>query len=166
MRQAATCAVTCAILTFTPLAAVGPAGAETRPSLPYYASISAAKARMRTGPARTYPASWLYQRPDLPVRVVALFKEWRKVEDPDGAQGWMQSNLVSATRTAIVHGKAPAAMLDRPTPAAKLLWHVAPGVVGRISHCGGGWCRLDVKGQAGFVEVGALWGVEAAETLP
>lgn len=121
---------------------------------------------MRTGPARTYPASWLYQRADLPVRVVAVFKEWRKVEDPDGTQGWMLGNLVSATRTAIVHGTQPAAMLDRPAPGAKLLWHVAPGVVGRISHCSGGWCRLDVKGQAGFIEIGALWGVEGGETLP
>ena len=42
----------------------------------------------------------------------------------------------------------------------------APGVVGRISECNGGWCRLDVKGQAGFVPVGAIWGVEPGETLP
>jgi SH3-like domain-containing protein len=39
-------------------------------------------------------------------------------------------------------------------------------VVGRLSECGGGWCRLDVKGQAGFVEVADLWGVEGGERLP
>ena len=31
--------------------------ADTKRSVPYYASISATRARMRTGPARTYPAS-------------------------------------------------------------------------------------------------------------
>ena len=42
----------------------------------------------------------------------------------------------------------------------------APGVVGRLSECDGGWCRFDVKGQAGYVEVAGLWGVEAGERLP
>ncbi len=157
---------TCAALSIVGLTAVAPAGADPKQSLPYYASIGAAKARMRTGPARTYPASWLYQRADLPVRVIAVFKEWRKVEDPDGTQGWMQANLVSATRTAIVRAAQPVAMLERPAPGARAMWRAAPGGVGRISHCGGGWCRVDVKGQAGFVETGALWGVESGEVVP
>ena len=121
---------------------------------------------MRTGPARSYPASWLYRRADLPVRVVAQFKEWRKVEDPDGTQGWMQANLLSEARTAIVRGAQPIAMLDRPEPGARLMWRAAPGVVGRVSQCGNGWCRLDVKGRAAFVEQGGIWGVEPGEVLP
>ncbi|WP_082453266.1 SH3 domain-containing protein [Sphingomonas sp. Leaf208] len=138
----------------------------TKKSVPYYASISASRARMRTGPARTYPASWLYQRQDLPIKVVAIFKEWRKVADPDGTEGWMQANLLSGTRTAIVHGAGPVEMREKPVSSAKLLWRAAPGVVGRLSQCGNGWCRMDVKGQAGFVAVGGLWGVEAGEVLP
>jgi SH3-like domain-containing protein len=149
------------------LAADGSAyAAAAKRTLPYYASISAGRARMRTGPDRTYPASWLYQRADLPVRVVATFKTWRKVEDPDGTQGWMLAALLHERRTGIVRGAQPVDMLERPSAGAKLLWRAAPGVVGRLSECGGGWCRFDVRGQAGFVEVGSLWGVEAGERLP
>ncbi len=144
----------------------GALAADAKKTLPYYASITAGRARMRTGPDKTYPASWLYQRADLPVRVIATFKQWRKVEDPDGTQGWMLAALLSERRTAIVRGTQPAELHERPSPGAKLLWRAAPGVVGRLSECGGGWCRLDVKGQAGFVEVGSLWGVEATERLP
>lgn len=140
--------------------------ADAKKSVPYYASISASRARMRTGPARTYPASWLYQRQDLPIKVVAIFKEWRKIADPDGTEGWMQANLLSGTRTAIVHGAEPVDLRDKPATSGKLLWRAAPGVVGRLSQCGNGWCRMDVKGQAGFVAIGGLWGVEAGETLP
>src|SRR3546814_12824954 len=67
---------------------------------PYYASIAASKARMRTGPARTYPATWPYVRADLPIKVVAVYRDWRPVEDPDGTQGWMLANLLSSHRTA------------------------------------------------------------------
>lgn len=155
-----------ASLAFAAAAMALTAAAPSKQSFPYYASISAGKARMRTGPGHNYPASWLYQRADLPVRVVGTLKEWRQVEDPDGTKGWMLGNLISSTRTAIVRGKEPAAMLERPAAGAAVKWRAAPGVVGRISHCDNGWCRLDVKGQAGFVEVSQLWGVEPAETLP
>jgi len=122
---------------------------------------------MRTGPGRTYPASWLYQRADLPVRVVAVFKEWRQVEDPDGTRGWMLGNLLSGRRSAMVRGDEPVAMRDGPSSTAHLSWRAAPGVVGRLSQCEDGWCLFDVKGRRGFVHLdGQLWGVEADETLP
>ncbi|SFP36692.1 SH3 domain-containing protein [Sphingomonas rubra] len=140
--------------------------AQTKRAVPYWASIGAGRARMRTGPARTYPASWLYQRADLPVRVVQVFKEWRKVQDPDGTEGWMQANLLRETRTAIVRAAEPIALREQPSPRAGLAWRAAPGVVGRLSRCANGWCRFDVKGQAGYVEIGGLWGVSAGEVLP
>lgn len=140
--------------------------ADERAKPPYWASIQAGRARVRTGPARSYPASWLYQRADLPVRVVAVFKEWRRIEDPDGASGWMLATLLSSRRTAIVRAAEPIIMRERPSPAAPLAFRAAPGVVGRISECGGGWCRFDVRGQAGYAEISGLWGVEAGERLP
>lgn len=132
---------------------------------PYFASISPARARMRTGPGRAFPASWLYVRGDLPVRVLSVFKEWRRIEDPDGTQGWMLATLISSTRTAIVDGTEPAEMRDRPG-GPRILWRAQAGVVGRVSQCSNGWCRLDVKGQAGFVQTDRLWGVDAGEALP
>lgn len=158
--------ITLALALLIPAAAPTALAAQEAQKPPYWASIRAGQARMRTGPARTYPASWLYRRVDLPVRVVQSFKEWRKVEDPDGTQGWMQANLLSATRTALVRGTVPVMMLDRPVAGGRVLWRAAPRVVGRVSACGNGWCRLDVKGQAGFVELTSLWGVEVGEALP
>ncbi len=141
----------------------GPVGAQKR-KVPYYASIAASKARMRTGPGREYPASWLYQRADLPIRVIDIYKEWRKIEDPDGTQGWMQANLLSEHRTGIVVGTV-ASLLESPRFNAQVEWKAAPGVVGRISRCSRGWCWFDVHGRAGYVEANRLWGVDPQEEL-
>lgn len=159
-------AVTLAIATAGASLGAAADAADPPAKPPFYASIRPSVARMRTGPARTYPASWLYRRADLPLRVVAVFKEWRRVEDPDGTQGWMQGNLLSATRTAIVRADTPVELRERPAASARVLFRAAPGVVGRITECGDGWCRLDVKGQAGYVQIGGLWGVEPGERLP
>lgn len=138
--------------------------AQQRHGLPYFASIAASKARMRTGPGREFPSSWLYQRAGLPVKVVAIYKDWRKVEDPDGTQGWMQANLLSDHRTAIVMG-TEAPLLESPAMDAPVAWRAARGVVGRISRCSRGWCWLDVHGRGGYVEANRIWGVDPAETL-
>ncbi|KAK0340295.1 hypothetical protein LTR94_031119, partial [Friedmanniomyces endolithicus] len=91
--------------------------------------------------------------------------EWRKIEDPGGTQGWMLGTMISNNRAAIVQGGDPAEMRDRPG-GPHILFRAQPGVVGRVSQCGNGWCRFDVKGQAGFIQVDRLWGVEPEEVLP
>lgn len=133
---------------------------------PYFASIGANKARMRTGPGKTYPASWLYQRAELPVKVLVSYDhgQWLKVEDPDGTQGWMLGSLIKEARTAIVKGSI-LEMHESPTSGSGVAWRAAPGVVGRVSKCAGGWCLFDVHGRAGYVEADRLWGVEPDETL-
>ena len=152
--------VAAAVAATTPVEA---APADRKP--PYYASIAPARARMRTGPGRTFPSSWLYVRAGLPVRVVDTFKEWRKIEDPGGTQGWMLGTMISNNRAAIVQGGDPAEMRDRPG-GPHILFRAQPGVVGRVSQCGNGWCHFDVHGQAGFVQTDRLWGVEPSEVLP
>lgn len=134
---------------------------------PYFGSISSGKARMRTGPARSYPSSWLYQRADLPVKVLDVYQHgaWYKIEDPGGTQGWIMGTLVSETRTGLVMGTV-AELRDSPRDGGRIVWRAAPGVVGRLSKCARGWCFFDVRGRGGYVEANHLWGVDPGEELP
>lgn len=134
---------------------------------PFFASIAAGKARMRTGPARSYPSTWLYRRVGLPVKVIDVYQggQWYKVEDPAGTQGWMLRALISDVRTGIVLGGI-AALRDSPGEDGRVLWRAAPGVVGRLSKCARGWCYFEVRGRGGgYVESVRLWGVEPGEDL-
>jgi SH3-like domain-containing protein len=146
---------------------LGVTGAEAQRErqTPYWASISATKAAMRTGPGRNYPAKWLYVRADLPIRVVETYPSWRKVQDPGGETGWMLQRLLSDTRTALVTGDEPRPMHEEPNEASRVRFKAEPGVVGRISRCADGWCRLDVTGRQGFIRAEHLWGVGEGETL-
>ena len=141
----------------------GPAHAAPPKATPYWGSLFAGQAKMRSGPGRNYPADWLYQRQGLPVRVIKVIPGWRKVRDPEGTEGWMIGNLVSDQRTGMIKGTV-ADLRDGPNPGAKILWRAEPGVVGRIDKCGGGWCRIDVGGRSGYVEQAHLWGVDPGET--
>ncbi len=151
------------ILGLALVVAMTPSLAQNKP--PYWASISAGQAKMRTGPGRQFPASWLYQRVNLPVKVIETYPNWRKIEDPDGATGWMQANLLSNDRTGLVIGQIRP-LRDAPSADARVIWRAEPGVVGKLSECGRGWCKLDVSGRMGFIEAAHLWGAAPPGSKP
>ncbi|TFI57767.1 hypothetical protein E2493_13135 [Sphingomonas parva] len=141
--------------------------AEAQPErkTPYWASIQATKAMMRTGPGQNYPATWLYMRADLPIKVIETYPSWRKVQDPTGETGWMLQRLLKDQRTALVTGSEPRPMHVTPDAGSKVRYRAEPGVVGVISKCADGWCRLDVGRRSGFIRTEHIWGVDPSETL-
>lgn len=146
------------------LTASGGAPAQPPRALPYWASLTAGDALLRTGPGRQYPATWRYRRVALPLQVIAVHETWRKVRDPAGTEGWMAAALLGDQRTGMIT-RAPQPLRSAPDAAAKILWQAEPGVVGRLSHCAGGWCELDVHGRVGYLEAAYLWGVGPGEAL-
>ncbi len=132
---------------------------------PYWASIASGEAMMRTGPGRNYPGIWLYKRRDLPIRVIQVYPNWRKIEDPDGQQGWMLVTLLSDRRTAIVKPGGPRAIHVKRDANSPVRYRAEPGVVGRIAQCDGSWCKIEVGKRKGWIAQGELWGVAAGETI-
>lgn len=134
-----------------------PASAQEA-KVPYWASIRSTEVNMRVGPGEDYQISWVYQRPQLPLKVIRLKDGWRLVQDPDGAQGWMLSRFLTRERTAYVRGREPADMRAEGNSGAKLLWRLSPGIVGLLGDCDAGWCELTVGPRKGFVPQDRLWG--------
>lgn len=132
---------------------------------PYWVSITSNDALLRSGPAQTYPAVWRYVRRGLPMRVVETYPNWRKLQDPEGATGWMMVRLLSDVRTALVTGGEPRPMHERPDASSRTRYLAEPGVVGRIAGCSGGWCELDVGGRQGFIRAEHVWGVGPNEEV-
>jgi SH3-like domain-containing protein len=141
-----------------------PASAQDKKP-PYWASIASGEAMMRTGPGRNYPGIWLYKRRDLPIRVVQTYPNWRKIEDPDGQQGWMLVTLLSDRRTAIVKPGEPRDIRTKPEANAPVRYRAEHGVVGRIEQCNGSFCRIKVGKREGYIAQGDIWGVSDEEVL-
>ena len=145
--------------------ATAPLLAQERP-LPYWASIAAGQALMRTGPDRTYPAVWLYKRRDLPVRVLQVVGPWRRVQEQDGSSGWMLASLLAARRTGVVVAGGLRPIRSGPSGDSDLLWQAEPGVIGRISKCDGQYCRIQIGEKIGYIEQGGIWGTDPNEHIP
>lgn len=128
------------------------------PKTPYWAAIRAEEVNMRVGPGEDYRIAWVYHRQHLPLKVLRMMEGWRLVQDPDGAQGWVLARLLTRERSGFVAGKDPAEMHEQANASSKLLWRLAPGVVGKLGNCGSGWCQIAVGPRQGYVEQARVWG--------
>ena len=137
-------------------------GPETNLPLPRYVSLKSSEGNARRGPSLSHRIDWVFRHNGMPLRVTAEYGNWRRVEDRDGAGGWVHYALLSGVRTVVVTADLAEFRL-RPDPAAPVLARAEAGAIARLGACVPDWCRVSATGAQGWVPKSALWGVEADE---
>jgi len=150
------------LATAAPLAAQQ-TGASTERPLPRFVSMKTDQGFARRGPARNHRVDWVFTRLDMPLKVVAEYGHWRRVEDRDGAGGWMHYSLLSGVRTVIVEGEM-VPLRSQPRPDATPVAFAEAGVIARLGRCAPDWCRIAVGRTRGWVMKTEVWGVDPEET--
>jgi SH3-like domain-containing protein len=142
-----------------------PALAEDPLKLPRFASLDSSEVNLRMGPGKGYPILFVYQRKGLPVEIIEEFDTWRRIRDRDGTVGWVQQNLLSGKRSALITDEARTIRTD-PTGGAKPVAILQPGVVARIEECqDGDWCRVEIEGYKGWLRRDEFWGTYPDEAF-
>ncbi len=139
-------------------------GSVTNLPLPRFVSLKTGEGNARRGPGLTHRIDWVFTRAGMPLRITAEYEHWRRIEDTEGVGGWIHYSLLSGVRSVIV-AQDMATFYTQPDLASAIAYQAESGVVGRIVECGGGWCRISVDGEKGWVETTALWGVDPAEVI-
>lgn len=139
-------------------------GSETGLPIPRYVTLRAREVNVRTGPGVRYPIDWVFQRPNLPVEVVAEFDTWRKIRDFEGTEGWVHQSMLSGRRTVIV--VSAVRMLRREAAeGAPPMARLEPGVIAWLEACRAEWCEVEVAGIDGWLRRADVWGVRADEAV-
>lgn len=131
--------------------------------VPRFVTTKSDKVNMRLGPGREYPVAWVYKKKHFPLKVVAEFDVWRKVEDPDGSTGWILGQLLTLQRFVLVT-EAVAEIRTAPDAGAPLAGVAERGVLLELLYCETGWCRLSHEKAKGWVPAETVWGILPDET--
>jgi len=155
-----------AIALLLPLAPLAAAPEQSGLPVPRYVSLRADKANMRAGPGDQYPIKWVYQRPGMPLEILAEYFNWRRVRDWQGTEGWMHASMLTGRRYAVITGEART-LRAKPDAASPPVATVEPSVVARVRECRAAspWCELEIKGIRGWLQRGSLWGVYPEEVI-
>jgi len=139
-------------------------GCVTNLPLPRFVSLKGSEGNARRGPGLTHRIDWVFTRAGMPLRITAEYENWRRVEDYEGAGGWVHYSLLSGVRTVLVTLDM-AEFRDRPSDDAAVLAQAEMGVIGRLLGCVPDWCRVGLEGQRGWVRKSSIWGAKADETF-
>lgn len=137
-------------------------GPVTNLPLPRYVSMKTSEGNVRRGPSLTHRIDWVFKRRDMPLQITAEYGHWRRVEDRDGAGGWVHYALLSGARTVLIE-QDMAPVHTRPEEGASVVAAFELGVVARLGECGPEWCKVSAGNHRGWARKSHLWGVEAAE---
>ncbi len=132
--------------------------------VPRYVSLAKNIVNVRTGPDGKYPIIWVFKKAGLPVKVIAEYKDWRKIVDSEGATGWIWGPLLSSKRTGLIIAEQQP-LLKEPEMGQPVAVIAEAGVIGKIRRCQYGWCELNVDGFKGWLRQGNFWGTLDGESL-
>lgn len=143
----------------------GVARAESTPEMPYFASITADEANVRTGPSVRYPIQWVYRQVNWPVEVTATFEGWRKIKDVNGDAGWIHESLLSRKRYVVIQANGMQEIYRLPVLNAAPVAVAESGVVAKLHQCKSDWCKVEVNNEKGWVKAENLWGLDKKKDM-
>lgn len=138
-------------------------GPVTNLPLPRYVSLKGNEGNARRGPSLSHRIDWVFKQAGMPLRVVAEYGHWRRVEDHDGAGGWVYYTLLSGVRTVEVM-QDMANVYTRPVDTSAVVARAEAGAVLKLGDCEIDWCAVSGGGASGWMPKSALWGVDPEET--
>lgn len=153
-------------------------GKETGLPLPRFVSLKSNKSNLRNGASIKNAIKWTYLKKGYPMEVIAEFENWRKLRDIDGTEGWINENLITGKRNAVIIGnklktnprsynlKQQEMLLFRaPDENSYPTVKVEFGVIGSIKKCEIDWCKIKVENYIGWIRKDNLWGVYKEEII-
>jgi len=138
-------------------------GSETRMPIPRFVSMKASTGNVRRGPSTTHRIDWIFTRRDMPLKVTAEHGHWRRVQDHEGAGGWMHYALLSGVRTVLAQNDLMT-VYARPDMESRQVAQFERNVIARLGACSTEWCEVSAGGYSGWAPKRDLWGVLPDET--
>ncbi len=161
MKSVLSMAAVCVVLSSS--SAFAERGPVTNLPMPRFVSLKASEGNVRRGPSLTHRIDWVFKRRNMPLQIVAEHGHWRRVEDRDGAGGWVHYTLLSGVRTVLVE-QDMAAIHHTAEESSPVQAYLEAGVIARLGKCTGNWCRVTAEGSKGWIKRSAFWGLMAGET--
>ena len=137
-------------------------GPVTNLPLPRFVSLKTDSGNVRRGPSLSHKIDWVFKRRNMPLEITAEYGHWRRVQDKDGAGGWVHYALLSGARMVIVEQDL-LPLYVKPDAETKVNAYAEAGVVARLGACSEVWCYISSDGYRGWADKTALWGVLADE---
>lgn len=150
-------------------------GRVTGLPIPRFVSFKSKITNVRVGPSNQHPVKWVYHQKGYPIKVVAEFEHWRKINDIDGEDGWVHEAMLSGVRQVVILKNNLPGPLSVIQPAKELFLLRKPfvesqpsariqlGATCLLKRCKVEWCEVRCASHKGWILKDNAWGISGAD---
>lgn len=149
-------------------------GIATGLPIPRYVTLKSPEVKMRVGPGKEYQTSYIYQCTNHPLKIIAEFDNWRKVQDINNTQGWIHQSLLSGINYVVINNnkiltkkdlekellKNQSLIFKAPDENSPPILKVEFGALAKIIKCEINWCKVKINKYSGWIRKINVWGID------
>ena len=121
-----------------------------------FLSLKKNKVNVRYGPSFESPVKFIYNKIDLPIKLIDKKENWRRILDVKNNSGWIHSSQLKPINSIIT--LSDKILFKKPTVFSKPIAKIKKGRVLTIQNCQINWCKIKTDNIKGWVERKNLWG--------
>ena len=104
---------------------------------------------VRTGPGKEFPIKFEINQKGYPLKIIAEFNNWRKVNTKNNLSGWIHTQLLSSFKTGLIIKET--VLKKRPLNSSKNIARLLPDLLIKVKECKLKWCNIEVFQNKKFV---------------
>ena len=121
-----------------------------------FLSLKKNKVNVRYGPSFESPVKFIYNKIDLPIKLIDKKENWRRILDVKNNSGWIHSSQLKQINSIIT--LSDKILFKRPTIFSKPIAKIKKGRVLIIQNCQTNWCEIKTNNIKGWIQRKNLWG--------
>ena len=121
-----------------------------------FLSLKKNKVNVRYGPSFESPVKFIYNKIDLPIKLIDKKENWRRILDVKNNSGWIHSSQLKQINSIIT--LSDKILFKRPTIFSKPISKIKKGRVLIIQNCQTNWCKIKTNNIKGWIQRKNLWG--------
>tara|TARA_Y100001970_G_scaffold258349_1_gene338132 strand:+ start:380 stop:826 length:447 start_codon:yes stop_codon:yes gene_type:complete len=122
----------------------------------YFLMLKNNKVNVRYGPGFDYPIKYIYNKKNLPIKVIDKKENFRRIIDFKNNSGWIHASQLKKAKSFILIEDQ--LLFSKPTKYSKPILKIAKGRLLLIKKCKKDWCKVKTEEYMGWLKVENIWG--------
>ena len=122
----------------------------------YYLILKNNKVNVRYGPGFDYPIKFVYNKKNLPVKVIDKKENFRRIIDFKNNSGWIHTSQLKKGEAFIL--LEDQILFTKPTKYSKPILKINKGRLLIVKKCKKNWCKIKTEDYLGWLKINKIWG--------
>ena len=122
----------------------------------YFLMLKNNKVNVRYEPDLNSPIKYIYNKKNLPIKVIDKKENFRRIIDIKNNGGWIHASQLKKNKSFILLENQ--ILFSKPTKYSKPIVKISSGRLLLIKKCKLKWCRVKTENYTGWLEAKNVWG--------